>query len=241
MEDLITKLGANKVTQAIATNHFQQGPVVGLPDALYVDLLDLPSPVPPTTCTSHTPATHSRPLAPPTPTPTHPLPIQPLIGTLAMLHSPEASLLYGASLQKAVDEFKKAFRDFIAGAKSTKSAKESVLRSLSAHTADQAALSNLVKLAAQMCNCNILLSTAAGAVFQGLTAPEKPAHLIVQNEVVLSATLPEVKDYLLTHDLYDNEAIQKLFTAQELRKLASRKGLDTKMLKKDLIAALTKN
>jgi hypothetical protein len=160
-----------------------------------------------------------------------------LLATLTTLHTPEASLLYGSSLQKAIDEFKKTLRDFISGSKTTKSAKESTLKALYANAADPATIANIVKALANMVDCNVILHTHS-MLFQGMTTPDKPTHLIVGTDLVVSSTLAEVKDYLIQHDLYDDDAINKLFSVAELRKLAQRKGVETKMLKKDLIQAL---
>ncbi len=245
MEDLLDKLGANKVTQAITTNHFQQGPDVTIPSSNYVDLLDLP---PPSLASAsphrpHSPQGLSAP-CPPAPIPSPPIGappihIQPLLATLTTLHTPEASLLYGASLQKIVDEFKKTLRDSISSQpKTTKAAKESTIKALHANTADPATTANLVKAAANLLDCNVFVFTSS-TLFQGLTAPDKTTHLIVGTEVLLSATLPVVKDHLIQKDLYDNEAIHKLFSVAELRKIAQQKGVCTKLLKKDLIQALT--
>ncbi len=260
MEDLLDKLGANKVTQSITTNHFQQGPNVAIPSSNYIDLLDPPllsplsspqvtSPAPPASTPPLSPPASTPPLSPPASTPisaaptlpipstTPPINIPPLLATLTILHIPEASLLYGASLQKAIDEFKKTLRDSISCSKTTRSAKESMIKALQANTADPATAANLVKATANLLDCNVLVHTHS-TLFQGLTAPDKTTHLIVGADLVLSATLTEVKDHLIQHDLYDDEAIHKLFSVAELRKLAQRKGVNTKLLKKDLIQAL---
>lgn len=167
-----------------------------------------------------------------------PINIQPLLATLTALHTPEASLLYGASLQKAVDEFKKSLRDFISSSKMAKSAKDNVVKALHANTTDPTTTANLVKAIANLVECNVFVHTGA-QLFQGMIAPDKTTHLIVGTDVVVSAPLPEVKDHLIQHDLYDDEAVLKLFSVAELRKLAQRKGINTKLLKKDLILALT--
>jgi hypothetical protein len=240
MEDLLDKLGANKVTQAITTNHFQQGHDVTVPSGNYIDLLDLPpQPLSPHSAPQVTSLPPSvAPPSPPNPSPPPFINIQPLLATLTTLHTPEASLLYGSSLQKAVDEFKKTLRDFVSGSKTTKSVKETTIKALHATTVDPATTTNLIRVVAHLLDCNVLVHTNS-TLFQSSTSPDKVTHLIVGADVVLSETLSEVKDYLIQRDLYDDEAIHKLFSVTELRKLAQRKGVNTKLLKKDLIQALT--
>lgn len=218
MESLFDKLGGNKVHQSIRSNRYEQSSTLDAVDIPIIDLIDLGP-------NSETDV----------PRPDPPLGVQDIITACCTLKFPEAGLLYGDSLQKCIEEYKRHLLDW--PERTPKATKVAVTHVLSTQST-AAELEVFLKHIAQMHKANIFV--CATPFYKGLhdTSPNTSCYLISQCSDAKELTLEQAKAYLIENRHFNEDTLDKLFSAAELKQIATNMKLECKKIKRDIIATL---